>query len=190
MVDREIIAEIVTKIIEMLDDGIYDPRFTEIAKQLCPDDKIGRSGAEEILKNNHLRIRQGLEDAGIHSAPLSPTYYQRFRKNGPKTELDARRCLPGTPGVGGRRLSASGLLLLKEGQTRLNLIWAVNQQWRSTSSTMQAGKALRKVDDAAARELVPDGTVDKLRGEAIANIAPIQAPLEIQTSGSTELLEQ
>jgi hypothetical protein len=187
LVDREIIAEIVAKIIEMLDDGIYDPKFTEIAKRLCPEDRFGRVGVEEVLKNNHLRIRQGLEDAGIHAAPLSPTYYQRFRKEGPKTELDARRCLPGTPGAGGRRLSANGLLLLKEGETRRNMIWAANQSWRINVGAVLAGKNLRKVDDADARGIVPDGTAEKLRDDAAQSLAPAETPLAIEMNGSLEL---
>jgi hypothetical protein len=157
------LAETVSRIFA---EGNTDPSAEEIAKAHFPERALGGEIVDGIRKRLR-RVRDILEtDYDFPVCLLSHTYYVRYRKNPPKTESDARRCIPG-----GRAVTAAGIRMQTDGDA--DLIW---QAMVSVNLASGAGKMKKSADRTL--EAVADHRLDSPHAAALLNRAHQQAKPE------------
>jgi hypothetical protein len=91
---EQYIIELAETVHKLFGNDVTDPSAREIAEAHFPDRALVGDIIESVRKRLH-KVRAVLEED--YDQPvylLSRTYYNRFRRNPPQNESDARRCIP------------------------------------------------------------------------------------------------
>lgn len=181
--DRMYVEELAGTVMEMFANGDTDPSALEIAEAHFPDKTLGGEIIEGVRKRLG-RVRDVLEETYEQPVHLtSRTYYIRFRDNPPKTQANARRCLPVGHGVKqeGLRLQDGPDDLIWQAMLALNLAAGAGKVKKSVDRTADAVEDHRLSEEDARGILAEAGRRAQPRKPAI-----VQRVMEALPGGSSE----
>jgi hypothetical protein len=167
--DRQYINDLAKTVNELFFDDVYAPNAEQIARAYYGEDKVIVDAVVDDVRRRLGRVRRALEQDGHETAPLSETYYRRFRRNPPKTRDEARTCL-----AIGRNRPQVGILLLTGVDESTDIIW---EEWISLQRNQAAGKEKRvktHVLRAVSADKLSIAKAEEIEAEAVRIAQPDQ----------------